>query len=322
MAFIDELTIYAQAGKGGDGVVRWLRQRFRPFGGPSGGNGGKGGDVYVEGVRDIGILSKLKYKKEFIAESGTAGSGNSKHGKDGKDLTIHLPVGSIIKNIDTNKVIELLKEDKRLLILKGGHGGLGNEHFKSSTNQQPKESTKGKKGESGTFFIELQLVADAGFVGLPNAGKSSLINAVTKANAKVGDYSFTTLDPNLGAFYGFILADMPGLIKGASEGKGLGYKFLRHTKRTRLILHCISLERDNIYDTYVSIRSELNAFGSLEDKKEVIILTKSDLVTSEVYEKVRKEMEEKTGNAVIVTSSKDESSVREFSKKLTKILNS
>jgi GTP-binding protein len=242
MAFIDEMKFHAHAGQGGVGVVRWRHEFSKEFSGASGGNGGRGGDVRVRAVRDLGILARYRNTKEFDAEKGEDGMKDSRHGSNGEDLVIDLPIGSILVDHRTGHTFQLLKEGENVRILKGGSGGLGNEYFKSSTNTTPMESTNGYDGEEGDFSVELELVADAGFIGLPNAGKSSLLNVLTNADAKVGSYAFTTLEPNLGALYNFVLADIPGLIEGASEGKGLGHKFLRHVRRTKILFHLISLE--------------------------------------------------------------------------------
>ena len=289
--FIDELQIYAKAGDGGDGVVRWKSDKGRPKMGPGGGNGGNGGDVYVRAVRDVSILSKYLRKTDFLAENGGTGGKDSMEGKNGDTLFIDLPIGAVVKDLTDNIEIELLEEGQEILILKGGRGGLGNEYFKSSTNTTPTESTPGKPGKESEFFVELRLFADIGFIGLPSAGKSSLLNELTKAKAKIGAYPFTTLEPNLGEFYGYILADIPGLIEGASEGKGLGHKFLRHIKRTKTLLHCISFESDDVIGDYKTIRSELENYDKeLGEKKEVVVLTKSDLVDEETIEKTKKEI--------------------------------
>ena len=278
MAFVDEYTFKASAGRGGDGVVRWRREKFIPKGGPSGGDGGKGGDVYIEAIRDITVLGRIHNKDKYKAEAGGSGGSNSKHGANGADVIIKLPVGSVVTNSDTNTSFELLHEGEKHLVLKGGKGGIGNEAFKSSTNQRPMQATKGEEGEKGRFAVELRLIADIGIIGQPNAGKTSLLNALTNAGAKVGDYPFTTLDPNLGVYHGIVFADIPGLIEGASEGKGLGHKFLRHISRTNLILHCISLEQDNIVEAYDVVRGEVGSHDDISTKKELVVLTKSDTV--------------------------------------------
>lgn len=313
MSFVDELKVHIKAGDGGDGVVRWLSMRGKPKGGPAGGNGGNGGDVYIRGSRDSNLLFKYRFTKEFEAENGVDGGEKSKHGHNGEDLYIDLPVGSYIKNLETEEEFDLLEEGQEILILKGGVGGLGNEHFKSSRNQSPEEFTPGRPGEESDFYIEIRLVADIGLVGLPSAGKSSLLNALTNTNAKVADYPFTTLDPNLGNLYGVILADIPGVIEGAAEGKGLGHKFLRHISRTGLLLHCISVENENILDTYKTIRNELEKFDKkLLDKEEIILLTKTDLIEKEVLEEKIKELEN-LGKEVKTVTILDDESVKNLS---------
>lgn len=317
MAFIDELNIKIEAGDGGNGVVRFRHERSKPFGGPAGGDGGDGGSVFVMGSRDLGLLFKYRYQKEFIAEKGTDGGNNSKKGKNGEDLIIPLPIGSIIKNKKTGETYEILAENEKILILSGGEGGYGNEHFKSSTNQKPKNFTAGKKGDKAEFYIELRLLADIGLVGLPNAGKTSILNALTNAKAKVGDFSFTTLDPNLGNLYGLIIADIPGIIEGAAEGKGLGHKFLRHIRRTKALLHCISLENENLLETYHIIRDELASFDSeLVEKEEIILLTKVDLVTAEVLKDKIKELKS-VNKRVMAVSILDNELIKELSDFLT-----
>ena len=285
--FVDELTIKAKAGQGGDGVVRWRREKFIAHGGPSGGDGGKGGDVYMRAVRDLSMLSKYTGSKEFFAELGQPGEAWSKHGKDGKDLYIDVPVGATVTEIERERVHTFSYEGETHKVLLGGRGGLGNENFKTATNRAPEEFTKGRRGETGTFSIVLSLIVDVGFVGFPNAGKSTMLNALTNTNVKVGAYPFTTVEPHLGEMYGFILADIPGLIEGASEGKGLGHKFLKHIERTKMILHCVSLENENPLSSYKSIRAELEKFDpELLKKEEWILLTKTDLVDREIYAQV------------------------------------
>ncbi|MCC7160628.1 GTPase ObgE [Candidatus Nomurabacteria bacterium] len=333
MAFIDEMKIYAEAGRGGDGVVRWRQEKFVPKGGPSGGDAGRGGDFYILAVRDIHILAKYKAKKEFKAGRGEDGGKKSLHGKNGEDFILELPIGSVVTNLDTDETWQLEEVGQKILILKGGYGGFGNEHFKSSTNTTPKESRQGAEGEKGNFKIELEIFADMGLIGLPNAGKTSLLNTLTNAEAKVGDYAFTTLDPNLGDFYGYIIADIPGLIEGASEGKGLGVKFLRHIKRTKMLAHLISFENlskgsTGMVKVYKEIRKELEKYDKnlnlgedgLVSKKEIILLTKSDAVEDPKTIEREKNKFEKINKNVFVISLFDDKMIKKFSDSLAKIL--
>ena len=319
--FIDEIKFFAKAGHGGDGVVRWRREKFIDKGGPNGGDGGKGGDIYAVAVSDIHLLSKYKHKKQFVGEDGEAGAGGSRHGKNGEELTIPFPVGSIITNIESGGSVSLDKVGQKELLLKGGVGGYGNEQFKTSINTTPTKATKGKVGEQGNFKIELELFADIGLVGLPNAGKSSLLNAITNASAKIGSYQFTTLDPNLGSFFGFTIADIPGLIEGASTGKGLGIKFLKHIKRTKMLAHLVSLENAKPMDIYKEIRKELGTYDKeLLNKDEIIILTKTDLI-EEVKEinKIKKEFL-KLKKPVFTLSLYDDKSIKNITDELVKLL--
>lgn len=320
MAFVDELKIHIKAGNGGAGVERWRHDKIKEFGGPSGGDGGRGGSVYVIGSRDLGLLFQYRHKKEFRAEDGEPGKKDSLHGKNGEDLYIKLPIGSAVKNLSTGKTVHLLTEDEPILLLRGGDGGFGNEHYKSSTNQRPKKTTPGFPGEEGDFYIELQLVVDVGFVGFPNAGKSSLLNALTNASAKVGAYQFTTLEPNLGALYGYVLADIPGLIEGASEGKGLGHKFLRHIKRTKMIAHLISLENHDVMEAYLAIRKELEHYDrDLANKEEIIVLTKTDVVDEAALKKAQQTLATLRPRLFSV-SVYDDPALKEFSDSLIKML--
>lgn len=320
MAFLDEIIITATAGKGGDGVVRWRREKFIARGGPNGGDGGKGGDIYIRAVRSLRVLDQYRAKKEFFAENGEDGGSRSFTGADGKRLYIDFPIGSKITNPATGEVWELTKEGQEIKLLKGGQGGYGNEHFKSSTNQAPKEFTPGKPGETAELHVEVSLIADVGLVGFPNAGKSSLLNVLTKARAKVGDYPFTTLDPNLGDFFGYVIADIPGLIEGASDGKGLGYKFLRHISKTKLLVHLVSLENQNPVKAYETIRGELEKHGGgLTEKPEIILLTKTDTVDVEVVAAVEKKFKAISDQVYAVTLFDDES-VKTFQDELVRVL--
>ncbi len=317
--FIDELTINIWSGKGGDGIVSWKHEKGLDRAGPGGGDGGKGGDIYLKGVRDIGRLSEYRFIKEFKAEDGQNGLSNNMHGKAGDDITIELPIGSVVKNTETQEEVEVLDENP-IFFLKGGWGGYGNDHFKGSKNIQPREFTEGKPAVGGEYYIELKLVVDLGLVGLPNAGKSSFLNSVTKAKAKVGNYQFTTLTPNLGDLYGFVIADIPGLIEGASEGKGLGYKFLRHIARTKMLMHCISCEHENPKEVYKIIREELGKYDSkLLEKPEIILLTKTDTIDEKTL-KSHMEVFKKTHDHVLAVSIIDEGSLKVLSDELVKIL--
>jgi len=320
MALIDELKIHISAGKGGDGVVRWRHEKGIDKAGPAGGNGGKGGDVYLRAIRDIAVLARYKNTKEFTAETGEAGMKKSMHGKNGADLIIDVPIGSVVTNLETREVFNLVEDGKETKILNGGKGGLGNEYFKNSTNRTPEQQTDGKAPEEADFLIEVELVADAGLIGLPNAGKSSLINVLTNSKSKIGAYQFTTLEPSLGDMHSYILADIPGLIEGASEGKGLGHKFLRHIKRTKTLLHCLSLENEDLVKAYKVIRNELKVYSEeLAEKEEILILTKTDLVDDKTLDKAVKKMSKLNKNIFSVTVL-DDNSVKKLKDNLIKVL--
>lgn len=318
--FVDQLTIQAKAGDGGPGVVRWRHLKFKPKGGPAGGNGGNGGDVYLRAVRDRNRLAKYTGHKLFAAEDGAAGAGNSLYGKGGEDCYIDVPVGSVVTDLTHDRTIELFTEGESVKVLKGGTGGLGNEYFKSSTNRTPQQATDGTPGEAADLKIEVTLVVDVGFIGLPNAGKSTLLNALTNAQSQVGAYPFTTLEPHLGDLYGYLLADIPGLIDGASTGKGLGHTFLRHVTRTKMLLHLVSLEHDDPIMVYETIRNELSTYNkTLEDKEEWIVLTKKDLYIEPNIEDVQK-LFDKYEKRVFVISENDSESIKILSDALVEHL--
>jgi GTP-binding protein len=319
---IDHVTLQIKAGKGGDGVVRWRREKGIPFGGPAGGDGGRGGDVYFRVVRDIQALAVYKHKKEWDAEEGEKGQKRSMHGSDAKDLYLTIPLGAVVYNREYDKSYEFMEEGD-FIILRGGKGGLGNENFKSSTNRTPEEFTKGELGEYATFDIELKLIADTGLIGLPNAGKSSLLNALTRAGAKIGDYPFTTLEPNLGAYFNYILADIPGLIEGASEGKGLGHKFLRHITRTKTLVHLVSAENEDVASVYTTIRKELEVYDkTLLDRDEIIVLSKIDTVDGSLLKDKIKALEKASKKKVLTLSLYDDATVKAFGDSLIQHLES
>ena len=305
--FIDDVKIKIKAGQGGNGAVAFNKIKMSL--GPTGANGGNGGNVYFEGVSDLGALIQFRYKKELIGEDGKNGKTNLNDGPDGKDLVLKVPIGTVIHNLSTNKDFEIISIGQRLLIAKGGRGGKGNFKFRSSVNISPMEFQEGLPGEECELRLELKLIADIGFIGLPNVGKSSLLNRLTNAKSKVANYFFTTLNPNLGVYYELVLADIPGLIEGASSGKGLGVKFLRHIERTKTLFHFISAESISPVNDYQIIRNELNAYSKeLLDKPEYILLSKTDLLDKN--EVVRKLDElKKIGKEIIPISVIDDKNI-------------
>ena len=275
---IDDITIRIRAGSGGKGAALF-NKNLNQYG-PVGGSGGDGGDIYFVGSSDLSILSSYRFKKEFSAKNGQNGKGQFRDGSNADDLVLYVPVGTIIHNLTVKTDREIVSIGERILAVRGGHGGRGNFHFRSSVNTRPKEFEYGTPGETFAVRLELKLIADVGLIGLPNVGKSSLLNELTNAQSKVGNFLFTTLEPNLGAYYELVLADIPGLIEGASVGKGLGIKFLRHIERTKVLFHMVSAESADPYKDYKTIRQELGIYNkSLLEKKEFIFLGKSDAVS-------------------------------------------
>jgi GTP-binding protein len=286
--FADETSIVVSSGKGGNGCIAFRREKYVPRGGPSGGDGGRGGDVIFELRRNLRTLAHLRYAHSFKAKSGEDGSGRNKHGSDGEDVIIPVPPGTLIKDAVTGDIIKDFDKDAegRWLFLKGGNGGWGNVHFKSSVNQAPRTALPGKPGQTVELTIELQMMADIGFVGFPNAGKSSLLDRFTNARPKIAPYPFTTKIPNLGvltvAERDIILADIPGIIEGASDGLGLGIRFLKHIARTAALAFLIDLSDDNYKEAFATLLNELNEFSpELAAKKRVVIGTKLDLPETE-----------------------------------------
>ncbi|MEM9027488.1 MAG: GTPase ObgE [Pseudomonadota bacterium] len=282
MRFLDQAKIYIQSGKGGDGCLSFRREKFIEFGGPDGGDGGKGGDVWAECVENLNTLIDYRYQQHFKAKSGTPGMGKNRTGPNGSDCIIKVPPGTQIFEEDNETLVaDLTEPGQRVLLARGGNGGFGNAHFKSSVNQAPRRTNPGQPGEELTIWLRLKLIADAGLVGLPNAGKSTFLATVSAAKPKIADYPFTTLHPNLGVVRvgetDFVLADIPGLIEGANEGAGLGTRFLGHIERCRVLLHLVDVTQDDLAGAYRTVRDELAAYDlQLDAKTELLALSKCD----------------------------------------------
>ena len=300
MKFLDQAKIYIKAGNGGSGSASFRREKFIEYGGPDGGDGGNGGSIIFESERNLNTLIDFRYSQHFKAEEGAGGSKRNRTGVSGKDLIIKVPVGTQLYEEDNNTLIyDFLKNKDHYLVAAGGKGGLGNVRFKSSTNRAPKKKTKRKIGEEFWIWLQLKVIADIGIVGLPNAGKSSLLASITRARPKIASYPFTTIDPNLGvSFYGdkeVTLADIPGLVEGAHKGVGLGDKFLRHVERCKVLLHLIDLSEDNMLNNYLKIRNEIIKYNSiLAKKKEIIFFNKADLHSEKEIKDKLKEFKKKT----------------------------
>jgi len=314
---IDEVHITIKGGDGGDGIVHFYSDAFRPKGGPDGGIGGDGGSVYFEGVSDISKLNQFRHSKVYAAQPGQPGGRNNRTGKNGDDLIIPVPVGTVA-SYDNGTSVEVTEVGQKVLMAKGGSGGRGNYMFRSSTNQTPQEREFGYKCTPKKLFLQLKLIAQIGLIGLPNAGKTSLLNELTPANAKVANYSFTTLEPNLGVTKaGLIIADIPGLIEGAADGRGLGIKFLKHIERTKILIHCVSAESLDPKKDYQTIRQELSNYSSvLAQKPEIIVLTKSDTLDLSQVQKIQKQI-----GADINTSIIDTDSIKNLNDLIAKKLN-
>lgn len=305
---VDDVHITLKAGKGGNGLVSFRHDEGKAKGGPDGGNGGNGGDIYLTGINDIGGLSKFQYKKQLEAEDGVNGRRKNLFGKNGDDLIVPLPLGTMVINEDTNKSFEIRKITDKVLIAKGGVGGRGNDQFKSATNQTPRIAENGTLGEEKHLHLVLRLIADIGLIGLPNGGKSSLLSVLTNAEPKIGNYPFTTLEPNLGAFDNSIIADIPGLIEGAHTGRGLGIKFLKHVEKTKILAHCISSENEDMKVAYQTVQKEFELYNpKLLEKQQVILLTKTDLFTPKEIEKKKKVLLKYNPQVLCVSIYDDES---------------
>ncbi len=312
MKFIDEAIIHVKAGDGGNGCVSFRREKYVPRGGPDGGDGGNGGDCIVHAREGLTTLMDVRYRKEFKAGRGTHGKGKKMFGKRGEDAVIVVPVGTLIKDAETKKILaDMTKSHKEFVVAKGGKGGKGNARFASSVNQAPRTAEEGKEGEEKTILLELKLLADVGLIGFPNAGKSTLISAISNARPKIADYPFTTKVPHLGVVElgderSFVVADIPGLIEGANEGAGMGIQFLKHIERTKILLHLIDLAdpaRPDFLKAYETLRKELNAFSPhLLEKPEIVVLAKADLTDIQDFLKKAKTVFEKMGKKVFVIS--------------------
>ena len=300
MKFLDQAKIYVKAGNGGSGSSSFRREKYVEFGGPDGGDGGTGGSVIFESERNLNTLIDFRYKQHFNAEHGKSGSKKNKTGGGGKDLILQVPTGTQIFEEDNNTLIyDFTKDKERFVVATGGEGGLGNTRFKSSTNRAPRKKTLGKKGEEFWVWLQLKVIADAGIIGLPNAGKSSLLSRCTRAKPKIANYPFTTINPNLGVLNinhkEVILADIPGLIEGSHKGIGLGDKFLRHIERCKVLIHLIDISEKDIIGNYLKIRNELSKYDkSILKKKEIVIFNKSDLVNMDLITKKLKNFKEET----------------------------
>jgi GTP-binding protein len=309
MHFLDQAKIFVRSGAGGPGAVSFRREKFIEYGGPDGGDGGKGGDVVFEAVAGLNTLIDFRYTQHFRAPRGKGGAGSNRTGAGGEDLVIQVPVGTQILADDEERSLlaDLTRAGQKIAFLKGGMGGRGNASYKSSTNRAPRQHQTGEAGEEAWVWLRLKLLADVGLVGLPNAGKSTFLNSVSNASAKVGDYPFTTLRPQLGVVRHkgreFVVADIPGLIEGAAEGAGIGDRFLGHVERTRLLLHLIDGSAEDPLGTWQVVRGELDSYGDgLEGKPEVIALTKADLLDDKKRSKLVKALEKETGAKVFPIS--------------------
>ena len=309
MKFLDQAKIYVKSGDGGPGSISFRREKYVQNGGPDGGNGGRGGAIIFETAKDLNTLIDFRYAQHFRAPNGTGGSGRDRTGGKGEDMIIKVPVGTEIIDEDKETVLlDMSEEGQRVIFMKGGDGGFGNAHYKSATNQAPRKKTPGWPGEERDLWLRLKLIADAGLVGLPNAGKSTFLSVVSKAKPKIADYPFTTLHPNLGVVkagdYSFVIADIPGLIKGAHEGHGLGDRFLGHVERTSVLLHLIDGTQDDVVKAYETIQHELKEYGGgLIKKPQIIALTKMDSIGEELALDQARILEEATGQKALVISS-------------------
>ncbi len=326
MKFLDEAKVYIRSGDGGGGAVSFRREKFIEFGGPDGGDGGRGGDVWVEAVNGLNTLIDFRFQQHFKAATGVHGMGRNRTGANGASVTLKVPVGTQIFEEDNETLIcDLTKEGQRFRLAAGGNGGFGNAYFKSSTNQAPDWANPGLPGVEKTIWLRLKLIADAGLVGLPNAGKSTFLATVTRARPKIANYPFTTLHPNLGVATidgrEFVLADIPGLIEGAHEGVGIGDRFLGHVERTRVLLHLVSAQEDDVGKAYTTVKHELEAYGGgLEDKPEIVALSQIDVVDKAELKAKAKALKKACGREPLLLSSAAHMGVMEVLRALRDVI--
>ena len=322
MKFLDQVKIYVKAGDGGDGSPSFRREKFIEFGGPDGGDGGKGGSVIFKAERNLNTLIDFRYQQHHKAKRGDNGSGQNRTGKSGDDLILNVPLGTQVFEEDNKTLIyDFDKVGDEFVVAKGGKGGLGNTRFKSSTNRAPRKFTKGTSGEEFTIYLQLKTIADIGIIGLPNAGKSSLLAAITNANPKIANYQFTTLNPNLGvASYDnkeITLADIPGLIEGAHKGTGLGIQFLKHVERCKSLLHMIDITNEAIKKSYKQVKTELKNYSSkLSKKKEIIVLNKIDLISKNKLKQIVDNFSKNTKSEIMTLSTLKKNSISKVKAKL------
>ena len=327
MKFLDEAKIYLEAGDGGNGCMSFRHEKYVEYGGPNGGDGGNGGSIIFRAVRNLNTLIDFRYQQHFRAEKGRPGEGSECTGRSGKDLSVKVPVGTVIFAEDKKTVIaDMVNDGEEVLVAKGGRGGWGNVHFKSSTNQAPERADPGKPGDKLAVWLRLKLIADIGLVGFPNAGKSTLLSVLTAARPKIANYPFTTLHPNLGVLYiydkEYVMADLPGLIEGASEGVGLGHRFLGHAERCKVVLHLIDGTQEDVVGAYKTIQAELQNYGDVLDKKpEIVVLNKIDsLSEDEVKEKVSA-LKKASKKEVIAISGIAKIGIEELKNKIYEVVN-
>ena len=322
MKFIDEAKVFVKSGDGGDGCLSFRREKYIEFGGPDGGNGGKGGDIVVVGTKSLNTLVDYRFKKHFKAKKGRSGSGRNRTGASGEDLTLKLPLGTEIL-INDEVIVDVTSDDK-IILFPGGRGGKGNINFKSSTNRAPRKTTPGEKGYESDIVLRLKILADVGLVGFPNAGKSSLLRKISAAKPKVADYPFTTLEPKLGVVRAnddeVVVADIPGLLSGAHKGNGLGFQFLKHIERCKSIIHLIDVTNEDIFSEYKTICEELDKYDqSIKKKQKIIALNKCDLISENEIKKIKKDFENKLKENVYTISAISGYGIEKITKQILKI---